>query len=49
MDEEESLRREYCSLMDVKKKKKMMKSDSPATAPSRYRRDPRNRAGGFVY
>ncbi|CAE6230038.1 unnamed protein product [Arabidopsis arenosa] len=41
MDEEESLRREYCSLMDVKKKK----SESPATAPSRYRRDPRNRAG----
>ncbi|KAG7537203.1 Zf-FLZ domain [Arabidopsis suecica] len=45
MDEEESLRREYCSLMDVKKKK----SESPATAPSRYRRDPRNRAGGFAY
>jgi len=45
MDEEESLRREYCSLMDVKKKK----SDFPATAPSRYRRDPRNQAGGFAY
>ncbi|KAG7605444.1 FCS-Like Zinc finger 15 [Arabidopsis thaliana] len=45
MDEEESLRREYCSLMDVKKKK----FDSPATAPSRYRRDPRNQAGGFAY
>ncbi|XP_010482194.1 PREDICTED: uncharacterized protein LOC104760895 [Camelina sativa] len=49
MDEEESFRREYSSFMDVNTTKKS-KSDYPAsTAPSRYRRDPRNQRGGFAY